>query len=288
MRVILNCDKIAFSPDARHLWSGAAAPRLLANRPHNAMSALRLSPAFPLALSDLPCPVGLSAAQRPVLHRMARLVAIAGAHLLLAWALLQTHSVRQVLHEARPLVVALLADVQPTPPVPVLPAPAPARPLPAPAWLPPPEITVAAAPAAPVPVTVVVATAPAAPVAAPQPATAASPLPVAAPRPPAPPPVAVPAEPRQVAAGQIRYRVAPAVEVPMASRRLGESGTVWLKVVVDVNGLPRQVSLHRSSGHARLDEQALAAMRSARFQPLVEGGSAYEWLVIAPLQYDID
>ena len=259
------------------------------------MSALRLSPAFPLALSALPCPVGPSAAQRPVLHRMARLVAIAGAHLLLAWALLQTHSVRQVLHEARPLVVALLADVQPTPPEPVLPAPAPARPLSAPAWLLPPEITVAAAPAAPVPVTVVVATAPAAPVAAPQPATAASPLPVAAPRPPAPPPVAVPAEPRQVAAeprqvaaGQIRYRVAPAVEVPMASRRLGESGTVWLKVVVDVNGLPRQVSLHRSSGHARLDEQALAAMRSARFQPLVEGGSAYEWLVIAPLQYDID
>ena len=50
----------------------------------------------------------------------------------------------------------------------------------------------------------------------------------------------------------------------------------------------QRFDLHQSSGFARLDEQALQAMRSARFQPLVDSGGAYEWLVIAPLQYDID
>ncbi len=209
--------------------------------------------------------------------------------MLFAWALLQSQQVRQVLQEARPLMVAMLADVRPAQPEPALPAPA--RPLPTPALLPPPEITVAQAITAPPPVPV--AAQPPQPSAVAPPATPVMAAPTPAPRAPAPlpvppPVVAPPAEPRPVGAGAIRYRLPPAIEVPMASRRLGESGTVLLRVVVDVNGLPRQISLHRSSGFARLDEQALAAMRSARFQPLVEGGSAYEWLVIAPLQYDID
>ena len=80
----------------------------------------------------------------------------------------------------------------------------------------------------------------------------------------------------------------PAIAVPMASRRLGEAGTVLLRVWVDAQGLPRQVSVHRSSGFARLDEQAIAAMREARFQPVTDGGSAIDWVVIAPLQYEID
>lgn len=247
-----------------------------------AMSTLRLSP------GPLPYPLGMSSVARRALPRLGRLGAIAGLHLLLVWALLQSQGVRQVLHEARPLMVALLADVRPTPPEPVLPTPARAKPLPAPPVLPPPEITVASANPAPPPVPVVLT-----PVPPPMPVPAAAPVvavvvPAPALRVVAPSAAVVSAEPRPVAAGAIRYRLPPAIEVPMASRRLGESGTVLLRVVVDVNGLPRQISLHRSSGFARLDEQALAAMRSARFQPLVEGGNAYEWLVIAPLQYDID
>ena len=247
------------------------------------MSSLRLSP------GPLPYPLGMSSAARPALPRLGRLGAIAGLHLLLVWALLQTQGVRQVLHEARPLMVALLADVRPALPEPVLPTPARAKPLPALPVLPPPEITVASANPAPPPLPVVLT-----PVPPPMPAPAAAPVAAVVVPTPAlrlvapPPPVMAPAEPRPVGAGAIRYRLPPAIEVPMASRRLGESGTVLLRVVVDVNGLPRQISLHRSSGFARLDDQALAAMRSARFQPLVEGGSAFEWLVIAPLQYDID
>ena len=84
------------------------------------------------------------------------------------------------------------------------------------------------------------------------------------------------------------YLVMPPAEVPRLSKRAGESGTVWLRVVVDTAGLPVKVSLHRSSGFARLDEQALWAMRQARFKPHTEDGRAVEVDVIAPIEYPAD
>jgi protein TonB len=86
----------------------------------------------------------------------------------------------------------------------------------------------------------------------------------------------------------VRYVTLPPVEVPRASRRAGEHGTVWLRVVVDVAGQPAQVSVQRSSGFARLDEQALWAMRQARFKPHTEDGRAVEVEVIAPIEYPAD
>lgn len=101
-------------------------------------------------------------------------------------------------------------------------------------------------------------------------------------------PAALPPPRRQLAASAVQYRVLPPVEVPRAARRAGESGTVWLRVVVDVNGAPVQVSLHRSSGFSRLDEQALWAMRQARFKPHTEDGHAVEVEVVAPIEYPAD
>jgi protein TonB len=80
----------------------------------------------------------------------------------------------------------------------------------------------------------------------------------------------------------------PPVEVPRLSRRAGESGVVWLRVVVDVHGLPAQVQVQRSSGHARLDEQALWAMRQARFKPQTENGTPIELEVTAPIEYALE
>jgi protein TonB len=81
---------------------------------------------------------------------------------------------------------------------------------------------------------------------------------------------------------------APPAEVPRLSRRAGESGVVWLRVVVDRSGLPAQVTVARSSGFARLDEQALWAMRQARFQPHIEDGQPIEIEVLAPIEYALD
>ena len=215
------------------------------------------------------------------------LIAIAALHAAVVWLLLQGDTVQRAVRQVSPLMVALLHTPAPAPqPTPALPPlPRQAVQLPAPALLPAPEVRVADAPPAPAPEVVVAVAVPASPPAAPTatltPAPAvAEPAPLrAAAAPPAPP---------VLAASAIRYRVPPAIAVPMASRRLGESGTVLLRVWVDAQGLPRQVSLHRSSGFARLDEQALAAMREARFQPVTDGGSAIDWVVIAPLQYEID
>ncbi|MDH4391467.1 MAG: energy transducer TonB [Aquabacterium sp.] len=224
-------------------------------------------------------------------RRSTNLVVVGVAHAALVWLLLQGDMVQRAVQQASPLVVALLQDPAPAPaPQPALPMPPrPTLPPPATALLPLPALQMPDAPPAPAP-----ATAPALVVPSPgPPSTTTAPMAPVAPAPtvaaPAPaPPAAAPPSPPVLAASTIRYRVAPAIAVPMASRRLGESGTVLLRVWVDAQGLPRQVSLHRSSGFARLDEQALAAMRQARFQPVTDGGSAIEWVVIAPLQYEID
>jgi protein TonB len=59
-------------------------------------------------------------------------------------------------------------------------------------------------------------------------------------------------------------------------------------LVVDAQGLPTQVSVHKSSGHPRLDEQALQALRAARFAPYTRNGQALPWTAIAPLEYSLE
>lgn len=105
--------------------------------------------------------------------------------------------------------------------------------------------------------------------------------------PPAQPASPSPA-PRRVDATAVTYLSLPPVEVPRASRRAGESGVVWLRVVVDTRGLPKLVQVQRSSGHARLDEQAAWAIRQARFKPHTENNTPIEVEVIAPIEYLLD
>jgi periplasmic protein TonB len=219
----------------------------------------------------------------PTGRRTGPLAAVIAAHLLLIWMLLQNDSLKVLVREVKPLMVALISDASaPTPPIewPLLRRPPPPSPsVPLSPW---PAITVSQVPPAP--------PAPPAPSSPPPDTVAPAPAVVvaaAAPVSVAPTPAAA-TPPRTVAATAIRYRVPPLVEVPLASRRLGESGTVVLRVLVDALGLPRQVSLHRSSGHARLDEQALAAMRQARFHPQTDNGVAVESLVFAPLVYELE
>lgn len=125
--------------------------------------------------------------------------------------------------------------------------------------------------------------------AVPSAATAANnPTPVATTPAAAPPLVSRQDRPLHQPPGGLRYLLEPAVVVPKLSRRAHESGTVLLHVVVDVQGQPRSVSLRQSSGYARLDEQALAAMRSARFVPCTEGGKAVECEADAPIVFELE
>ncbi|MDP2007508.1 MAG: energy transducer TonB [Rubrivivax sp.] len=205
--------------------------------------------------------------------------ATAALHLGAGWALLQVPEVRQAVLQAAPMMVEVLAAPAPQPPAPPPPAPAPQPP-----QRPAVSAPVLAAPS-PTPLAVETFTVPAPPPTPTTPVAEAAPAPVLAPAaPPAPPPPAR----KLLPATAVHYLVQPPVEVPRASRRAGESGVVWLRVVVDVRGLPAQVRVQRSSGHTRLDEQALWAMRQARFQPHTQDGAAIEVEVVAPIEYPLE
>jgi len=61
---------------------------------------------------------------------------------------------------------------------------------------------------------------------------------------------------------------------PEQARQQGVEGTVVLKLTVRVDGVPGDVRVSRSSGHAALDEAALAHVRRARFSPALKDGKA--------------
>jgi len=200
------------------------------------------------------------------------LLPVLGLHVLMAWGLVQMGVVPMPSRPAPVEVRLVTVEQRRTPP------PSVTRQTLAPQFpqLTVPPVEVPNIQLAPSPVTAVVAENP-----PPRPAVVSSPAP--APAGPAP----MMAGPREVPASAVQYLQAPPIAVPAMSRRLGEKGTVVLKVLVDRDGLPRQISLHQSSGFARLDEQALQAMRAARFKPHTEHGEPVEMVVLTPIQYEL-
>jgi periplasmic protein TonB len=229
-------------------------------------------------------------------ERACLVAGVLATHVLALWALMQVDVVRDAVRQVAPLMVEFVSLAPPPPVPPPVQAPPPvARPAPRVRPMPPAPVA-APRPALDTPAPAIVSASPSPRWASPAPAPALPPpvpeSPVApvlsqpvAPPVPTPPP---PPPPRTLSASNIAYLVPPPIEMPLASRRMGEEGTVFLRVLVGVDGLPRQVSVQRSSGHPRLDAQALGAMKQARFKPQTDHGEAIEWIVIAPLQYEIE
>ena len=105
--------------------------------------------------------------------------------------------------------------------------------------------------------------------------------PAAPPAPPAPPPRTIPAT-------AVQYLDPPAPLYPAASRRLGESGRVLVRVEIDTHGRARQVQLMRSSGSLRLDDAALTAVRGARFKPYTENGEPLVVWTTVPIVFELE
>ena len=205
-------------------------------------------------------------------HRV--LGALAVAHGLVIWLLVQQPGVHDANASPAEVTVRLLGERN-APPQPALPRemPLPPPPIPTVARIDPPTIELAppsavAQPAPPQPS--------AAPVSLPLPDAAAS-------APPAPLPAPIP---RTVAISQVQYLVPPAPAYPLASRRLRETGTVHLRVLVDAQGRPQQVIVQRESGHPRLDESARAAVDAARFKPYTENGRPQPFWVVVPIAFE--
>ena len=208
--------------------------------------------------------------------------AIVAAHVVAGWGLLQVHGVREAVAQAAPMFVSLIAPA-PKPEV-LLPPPPP--PTPQPVQRRPSAAVIAAAPTpAPAPFTVVAAL-PAPPEPTPQPAApeavAAAPAPT-----PAPAPVLA-AAPRIIPASAVQYLEPIVLEYPRQSKRMGETGHVLIRVFIDEAGAAQNVQVNRSSGHSRLDDAALAAIRHARFKPYTENGKAIAGWAFVPLDFQLE
>lgn len=219
---------------------------------------------------------------RPPPRRGAAFALIVVMHALVLWGVANLEPVRSAMRAATPVLVTLIAT-------PATPPPAPPRPVASPRTTPAPSLTrhpslpaeptpeappteVVALPA-PAPVTTIVA----APPAPPPPAAAVV----------APPAPSAPATPRTVALGTVAYRIAPAPAYPPPSRRAREEGEVHVRALVDADGTPRELEIVRGSGHARLDEAALAAVRAARFRAYLEHGVALPFRVVIPIVFEL-
>jgi protein TonB len=87
---------------------------------------------------------------------------------------------------------------------------------------------------------------------------------------------------------QADYLRNPAPVYPRISKRLGEQGEVILRVQVDAQGRPRQVDLHSSSGHARLDQAAMEVVQRWNFAPARRGPRAVEAWVRVPISFSLE
>lgn len=187
-------------------------------------------------------------------------------------------------------IIATLIAAQPAPvPRPEMPAPqppkpkAPPPPKPKPAVQPRPEPAHKAIsrPAEPAPE----------PAAAPEPPSApASPTasaaePAAAPAgPPGPP---APVQPKTVTSG-LEYLQPPQTVYPALSRRMGEEGTVTLRILINERGRTERVEIHKSSGVSRLDEAARQGALRAVFKPYMENGRPIPVYAILPVNFQLN
>jgi protein TonB len=183
--------------------------------------------------------------------------------------------------DAPPVLVELMQS-QPTPktieqpvakPIPVPPRPQPVA-APAPTPQPQPLPSKVTTP------TEVAQAAPVAPVSAPT-----------APTPPAPraevPPAPAPPSPAPVVTAPSRTDVSIPASYsssnqkpiyPNMSKRLGEQGTVVLRVLVKADGSAGEVEVKSSSSYPRLDQAAIDAVKTWRFNPAkIDGKATDEW-----------
>ena len=100
-------------------------------------------------------------------------------------------------------------------------------------------------------------------------------------------PLAAPPLPLIEARYDADYLANPSPSYPMASRRLGEAGTVHLRVHVGPEGMALKVELKSGSGFQRLDQSALDAVARWRFVPARRGATAVASWVVVPIIFSL-
>lgn len=190
--------------------------------------------------------------------------------------------------ELPPVVVQLIQPAAlPAAPKPLPPPPKPVKPPPKPVT---PPTPIAPAPA-PTP-TPTPAPAPS-PVPAPAPAPVPAPVPTPAPDPVAPAPIAQPATP-PTAPARTDVTISASYgasnekpKYPMMSKRIGEQGTVVLRVLVKSDGSAGAVEVKISSNYPRLDQSAVDAVKNWRFIPATSDGRPIDEWYQVPIPFKL-
>jgi len=91
---------------------------------------------------------------------------------------------------------------------------------------------------------------------------------------------------RPMTGAQLAYATAPAPAYPRDAARIGAQGTVLLMVLVDTDGTPLEVTLHKSSGNRALDRAAAEqVLKRWRFQPAMREGRAVQAYGVVPIAF---
>lgn len=123
----------------------------------------------------------------------------------------------------------------------------------------------------------------------PAPSAFTAPAPDPVPTPPAPsaPSAPIAADPVVDPNFTAAYLNNPAPEYPQASRRAKEEGTVYVRVLVNTNGLPEEVVLSKTSGAERLDRVALDVIKRWKFVPARQGPLTVTAWVTVPMKFSL-
>ncbi|UCE64323.1 MAG: energy transducer TonB [Nitrospirota bacterium] len=74
---------------------------------------------------------------------------------------------------------------------------------------------------------------------------------------------------------------------PSVAKDAGWEGTVIVRVLVQTNGLPGEVTIKKSSGHSILDKAAKEAVHQWRFKPEKDGNIPIKKYVDIPLKFEL-
>mgnify|MGYP003617156715 FL=1 len=233
------------------------------------------------AMTMMPPPVTVQAVQQfadfdKKRNKFAPLMAIVVLHLAGFYAI-QSGLLSRVVTAAMPTITTISIIAPPAPPKP----PAPSVPKTV-------ELS-APVPRAVIPPLPLIAVAPSEPtITPPQPTRAeAAPVATAAPTAPAAPSPTPPAPSTPRTVSSVEYIKAPQLIYPNLSRRLGESGTVVLRILINEKGLPEQILIQKSTGYINLDEAGRQAAQRALFKPMIENGKPVPVYVLVPLTFQL-
>lgn len=92
-----------------------------------------------------------------------------------------------------------------------------------------------------------------------------------------------------LAGAQLEYETAPPPRYTSEMMRAGLEGTVLLRVLVDIDGKPLDVSIERSSGHRELDQAARRQVLGKwRFKPAMQDGQRVQAIGMVPVDFRIN